>query len=184
MLVPDDKSSTVDRSVQPWVLVVLGIALCAAWGAAIWAVPHLHADPTLRTAARFVHLAALIIGFGAVLAVDWLAMLWLCRQRTLADLLQLTKAVNLPIWFALAGLVLSGLILRPDLSAWPTRIKLVLVLVIGLNGLYAFALRPHLDRHHHRPVPRRLLLRAGTVAAISQAAWWSATIIGFLNSHH
>ena len=85
------------------------------------------------------------------------------------------------IWDGLTGLTVSGLLLHPNLASWPTRIKLGIVLVVGLNGLCAHHLTPRLA---NPPAPRPLLIRAATCAAISQTGWWSATVIGFLNAHH
>lgn len=166
-----------------WAPIALGVLMCLGWAAVIWAVPHLHADPVLHAVARFAHLAALLVGFGAVLTVDWLGLSWLLGRHPLTDMLRLAQNAAMPIWAGLAGLTLSGLLLHPNLASWPTRIKLGLVLVIGLNGLYAHHLAPRLQAVADA-VPRALMLRAATCAAISQAGWWSATLIGFLNAHH
>ena len=165
----------------PWAPIALGILMCLGWGAVVWAVPHLRADPALHTVARFAHLAALLVGFGAVLTIDWLGLRWLLGYRPLADVLRLAQATAVPIWAGLAGLTVSGLLLHPDLASWPTRIKLGIVLVVGLNGLCAHHVTSRLG---DTPAPRSVLIRAATCAAISQAGWWSATIIGFLNAHH
>lgn len=169
------------EALRRWTAIALGILMCLGWGAVIWVVPHLHADPVLHTVARFAHLAALLIGFGAVLTIDWLGLRWLLGHRPLSDVLRLAQATAVPIWAGLTGLTVSGLLLHPDLASWPTRIKLGIVLVIGLNGLYAHHLAPRLAGP---PASRSLLIRAATCAAISQTGWWSATIIGFLNAHH
>ncbi|MGW8554926.1 hypothetical protein [Streptomyces tubercidicus] len=169
----------------PWALVALGVVACAVLAAACWTASHVHADPPLQAAARFLHLAALVVGLGAVLAVDWLALLWLLGRRRLSDALQTACALHTPIWLGLGGLVLSGLFLRPDLSSPLTLVKLGLVLAVMLNGLYAHWLGQRLRHVQERPgrVPRRLLVQTGIAAAISQGGWWGASVIGFLNGH-
>ena len=164
-----------------WVLAVLGVAAGAVLGGAVWAATHLQVDPALRTGALFVHLSSLIISFGAVLAVDWFALLWLLGRQSLTDLSKVSAAAHLPIWLGLLGLVLSGALLRPDLSQPLTWLKLVLVLLVTLNGLRAYAIGEQLARYPAGIVPYRLLRRAGGTAAVSQLGWWGATIIGFLN---
>ncbi|MGP4001589.1 hypothetical protein [Streptomyces sp. 8N706] len=144
---------------------------------------HLHADPALQLAARFLHVVALIVGLGAVLAVDWFAVLWLLGRRRLADVLQTACGLQVPIWLGLAGLVVSGLFLHPDLTSPLTLVKLGLVLAITLNGLYAHWLGQCLDRcRDDARVPRHLLVQSGVAATVSQLGWWGATLIGFLNS--
>lgn len=163
-----------------WVLIALGVLMCLGWGAVIWTVPHLYVDPVLHEVARFLHLVALLVGFGAVLTVDWLGLRWLLGHRPLSEVLGLARTAAVPIWSGLTGLTVSGLLLHPDLESWPTRIKLGIVLVIGLNGLYAHHVTPQLTD----PTPSRgLLVRAASCAALSQAGWWSATTIGFVNAH-
>lgn len=135
----------------------------------------------LRTGALFVHLSSLIISFGAVLAVDWFALLWLLGRQSLVDLTKLSAAAHLPIWLGLLGLVLSGALLRPDLSQPLTWLKLTLVLLVTLNGLRAHAIGEQLARFQAGTVPYWLLRRAGGATAVSQLGWWGATVIGFLN---
>lgn len=164
-----------------WGLILLGVGAGAVLGAAVWAATHLQADPALHTGALFVHLIALVVSFGAVIAVDWFALLWLLGRRSLADLTQVTAAAHLPIWLGLLGLVLSGALLRPDLGQPLTWLKLGLVLLVTLNGLHALAIEGRLARFRTGTVPYRLLRQAMGAAAVSQLGWWGATIIGFLN---
>lgn len=172
----------VPRRLPRSVLAGLGLAAGAVLGGAVWAATHLHADPALRTGALFVHLICLVVSFGAVLAVDWFALLWLLGRQSLVDLTKVGAAAHLPIWLGLLGLVLSGALLRPDLSQPLTWLKLVLVLVVTLNGLRAYAIGDQLARFPAVPVPYWLLRRAMGAAAVSQLGWWGATVIGFLNA--
>lgn len=172
-------ADSMNGATPRWVLIALAVLLCLGWGAVIWAVPHLHTDPVMHEVARFMHVAALLVGFGAVLSLDWLGLCCLLGRRSLSDVLDLAESLAVPIWAGLAGLSVSGLLLHPDLTSWPTRVKLGIVLVIGLNGLYARNLVPQLAD----PPSRSHLVRASVCLVVSQAGWWSTTIIGMLNAH-
>jgi len=88
------------------------------------------------------------------------------------------------MWPRLLVLVASGMLLGPNLLLTRTVIKLVLVLVAALNGMWAHGLSRQLAAHPEdetaRPVDQRLLLKVMAAGAISQTAWWGATLIGFL----
>ncbi|MFG2287694.1 hypothetical protein ACGFOU_16745 [Streptomyces sp. NPDC048595] len=103
-------------------------------------------------------------------------------RRRLADVLHTANTLQLPIWAGLAGLVVTGLFLRPDLASPLTQVKLGPVLAITLNGLYAHWLGQRLEQYRDAEAPRRLLIRAGAVATGSQLGWWGASLLGFLNS--
>lgn len=165
-----------------WMMVVLGAVATTVLGGVVWAADHLQPDHALLTGALFVHLAALVVGFGAVLAVDWVALLWLLGRRSLDELMTVAVAAQLPIWLGLVGLVLSGALCRPDLSSGLTWIKLGLVLLVTLNGLHVYAIGERLLGLSGGAVPASLLRRAGSAAALSQVGWWGAMIIGFVNA--
>ncbi|OAR26453.1 hypothetical protein A8W25_08150 [Streptomyces sp. ERV7] len=150
----------------------------------MWIALHLKADATLHTAALFVHLASLILGFGAVLAVDYYGALWLRGRKTLREVLDFTGPLHVPVWLGLGGLLFSGAFLHPDLGSPLTCLKLVLVLVLSLNGVQASALHRRLAAVDGGPVGPSLLIRSAVTAAVSQGAWWGAVVIGFLNSRH
>ncbi|MGI5404650.1 hypothetical protein ACQEVG_35365 [Streptomyces sp. CA-135486] len=160
------------------------LAVCAGWAASTWVAVHLRADAALHTAALFVHLASLVLGFGAVLAVDYYGALWLGGRKTLREVLDFTAPLHTLVWAGLIGLIGSGALLHPDLGSPLTCVKLCLVLVIALNGVQAGALHRRLAALDCRPVSRSLLLRGAATASLSQVAWWGALVIGFLNSRH
>jgi hypothetical protein len=170
---PAALSRTVWARYTAAALVVAGVTAGCMWTAA-----RVTAPPPVHAFALFIHLAALITGFGAVLAVDWTALLWLVRRRSMSQVLDTAASVAIPIWVGYAGLVGTGMLLHPDPSAPWTRVTLALVVVIGVNGIAAALV------HHamlHRPLPATV---AGAVCAtVSQGAWWSATAIGFVNAH-
>ncbi|MFD7323303.1 hypothetical protein ACFV9D_19765 [Streptomyces sp. NPDC059875] len=182
--IPVDRTGSkgAARPTPVWQLAVLGVVSSAFISGACWMSGHVHADATLQTAARFFHVAALIVGLGSVLAVDWFAVLWLLGRRRLSDILNTACTLQVPIWLGLAGLVVTGLFLRPNLQSPLTLLKLGLVLAVTVNGLYAHWLGQRLERHQDGQVPRHLLIQSGVAATVSQTGWWGATLIGYLNS--
>ncbi|MFG2982098.1 hypothetical protein ACGFYQ_12705 [Streptomyces sp. NPDC048258] len=158
------------------------LAVSAGWGASIWVALHLRADAALHTVALFVHLASLVIGFGAVLVIDYYGVLWLSGRKSLRDVVEYAAPLHLPVWAGLAGLIASGAFLHPDLSSPLTCVKLGLVLLLALNGVQAGVLHRRLAALDGRPATRALLMRGAATATVSQAAWWGAVAIGFLNS--
>ncbi|MEX0172301.1 hypothetical protein [Streptomyces sp. LMG1-1-1.1] len=173
---------TAQELTPSWLLTALGLAATAGIATACWTAGHVHADASLLTVARFLHVAFLVVGLGSVLAVDWFAVLWLTGRRPLAGVLDTAVALQTPIWAGLGGLVVSGLFLRPDLHSPLTLVKLGLVVAVTVNGLWAHRLGQLLDAHRTSTVPRRLLVRSGLAATVSQTGWWGACLIGFLNS--
>ncbi len=155
-----------------------------AWLVVIAIAATTRAPWPLQRGALFLHIAALIGGFGAVLAVDLHGVLWLIGQRRLGDLLKITSALQPLIWGGLLVLVASGLLLRPNVALLRTQIKLVLVLVATLNGLWAHHLHNELKANRSEAtaplVDQRLLFKVMAAGAISQVAWWGSTLIGFL----
>jgi len=158
--------------------VATGLALTGLGVGAVWTAGHIAPDAALHDAALFVHLACLVVGFGAVLTVDWVALLWVARRCELRDVLRQAGNVHVPIWTGYAGLAVSGVMLEPDVTSPMTQAKLAMVLVIGWNGLLAMWLHGRLTEN---PLCFRLWISALT-ATLSQAAWWGAMLIGFLNA--
>ena len=158
--------------------VATGLALTGAGAAAVWMAGHVAPDAVLHEVALFAHLACLVLGFGAVLTVDWLALLWLLGRCELSDVLHQAGRVTVPIWAGYGGLVLSGVLLSPDLTSPVTVAKLALVLLIGWNGILATWLHSRLIEDAGRFSFR---VSAG-FAAVSQLGWWGAMVIGFTNS--
>jgi hypothetical protein len=145
-------------------------------------VPHVHIGADLRQVALFAHLAALVLGFGAVLTLDRVGLMWMLRRQTLTTLARVAQVVHTPIWLGLAGLTLSGVLLAPNTGAPLTVVKLLAVLVVALNGLAAAKVQERLLARDGATPSRRLLATSVLIASISQAGWWTATIVGFLNA--
>jgi hypothetical protein len=176
---PTVRSHRLRRRVPPY---LLGLALLAAWGVMFVAAPHVRPAPGVRELALFVHLAALVLGFGAVLTLDWVGLMWMLGRHDLMTLVRVAQVVHTPVWVGLGALTLSGVFLTPDTSAPLTVVKLVAVLAVALNGLGAAAVQRRMLALDGAPPPLRLLLVAVTVATVSQVGWWTATLVGFLNA--
>jgi len=166
-----------------WVFIVSACAACGVLGAAVWMSTRLHPDPTMRNIALFVHLACLVLGFGAVLAADYFIVLWLARRATLAEAVHVTTRLHWPIWAGLLGLVISGTLLGPSLSAAMTQVKLVFVAVLILNGLQAAILSRRV-KASTGTMGIRLLTWGAMTATLSQVCWWGSAWIGFWNAIH
>ncbi|GJF30879.1 hypothetical protein KNE206_35790 [Kitasatospora sp. NE20-6] len=158
--------------------------LCALWAGSAWTAGQVHVRPALHTVALFVHLVSLVAGFGAVLAIDYLGALWLLGRRTLRQVVEATAPLHVPVWAGLAGLTASGILLEPRLESGLTQVKLVLVLLIALNGVQAGTLHRRLQEQGGARPPRRLLVRGACSALVSQIGWWGALGIGFWNTRH
>ncbi|MGI5139222.1 hypothetical protein [Streptomyces sp. CA-106110] len=165
-----------------WTVGAAALAACLALSACAWISLHLRVDAALHSAALFVHLASLVLGFGAVLVADYYALLCLTGRCTLRDALNSTAHLHIPIWTGLAGLVASGVMLHPDLGSTLTRIKLGLVLVLTLNGLQTGLLNRRMTQQGTAALTPRLLARGAATALVSQVCWWGAVVIGFRNS--
>ncbi|MFE5772708.1 hypothetical protein ACFQ7O_30610 [Streptomyces sp. NPDC056485] len=68
-------------------------------------------DESIHTAALFVHLASLVLGFGAVLSANYHGLLWATWRAPLTELVPAVSPPHLPIWAGVGGLVVSGLML-------------------------------------------------------------------------
>jgi hypothetical protein len=145
------------------------------WLLVLAAGPHQQLTGSAHDIALFVHLGSVVIGFGPVLLVDWFGFLWLVGRRSFADVVRTAQGAHTPTWAGFAGLLASGLFL--GLPAGP---KAFAVLIIGLNGVYAGILLKELKRHADPPT--FLLIRSAAATLISQAAWWTALVLGYLSS--
>lgn len=157
-------------------------AITVVWVAVVWTAPHIQVSAEVHRLALFCHLAALVVGFGAVLAMDWLGLQWMLRRLDLPTLLRTTHNAHLLVWLGLAGLVASGALLGPNTGATLTRIKLVAVLAVALNGLCVGRLQQRLAAYTESRPPWTVLACGGLAALVSQAGWWTATAVGFLST--
>lgn len=163
---------------------VAALGVTALWLGVVYLAPRIDVGHDLRTAALFGHLAALVLGFGAVLSVEWVGLLWLLRRRPLAAVLDAARTAHLPIWLGMGGLAGTGVLLHPDVTAPLTQAKLLAVLVIALNGVYAGRLEQRLATVEGNRLPPGVVMRLAGATGLSQLCWWAATIIGFINARH
>jgi hypothetical protein len=144
-------------------------------------------EPRVARVALFIHLVSMAIGFGAVIVIDIYGLLWLAGRRTLVELVDLDTAAHTVIAVGVGGLLASGIALQPDLTAPLARFKMLLVLVLMLNGLAAqrflIGLRKRLPPGTRgASIPWAAFQRGLAAALVSQASWWGAIAIGFITN--
>jgi hypothetical protein len=163
--------------------MVIAVNVVLAWGAVVWLAPLVNVSPALHRLALFGHLTALVVGFGAVLTIDWFGLLLITGRRSLAVALHTARGAQALVWLGLIGLLITGVLLEPDIASQTVMVKLLAVLVVALNGVY-------LDGLTHRvpaqtdSLPRSMYVRIGASLLISQIGWWTATVIGYINTTH
>ncbi|GAA2033011.1 hypothetical protein GCM10009819_16350 [Agromyces tropicus] len=161
-------------------------AVTLAWALTLVLGAILSPPELVHDIALFVHLASLVVGLGAVLMIEWNAALWATGWSTVRELRQADRTMILPVWIGLGGLLVSGALLSPDLTAPATLLKLGAVLVLSLNGVALTKWTSDLARlparATFRSLPRRAKFGFVASAVISQLAWWTAVLIGLLNT--
>ncbi len=136
--------------------------------------------------ALFIHLVSLIVGFGAVLVVDTFGLLMILEKIPLSLLKKTARITQRLIWAGWVGMVISGinLILLKGYVDNLTRIKLFLVLMIGVNGIFLHLIKKALSGFENKKdVPNVWRFRIALSSAISQTGWWGAILIGFVHRH-
>lgn len=167
-------------------LVLLGMLCSAGWLVSVLVGHFVDCGPELHRIGLAVHILALVLSFGTILVVDWLGLLWLLGKVEIHASGKLEAAAKPLIWGGLALLLTSGALIDPDLTNPVTVVKLVAVLVLMLNGLsiapalhQLLALPPHT---RFSELTRGLRLRLMIALTVSQACWWTAVLIGLINS--
>jgi hypothetical protein len=164
------------------------LAVTGAWAVAVVAAAIFPLeDPQVARAALFIHLMSMAVGFGAVIMIDVYGLLWLFGHRTLTELVDLDTAAHTVIAVAVGGLLASGIALQPDLGTLMAKFKMLLVLVLMLNGLAAQRMLRRFRRTLPSTtsgdrIPWAAFQRGLAAALISQASWWGAIAIGFITS--
>ncbi len=166
-----NRATVVLAVAAPTLLLVLTSVVLANWAA----LDH------GRALLLLAHLACLIVGFGAVLTVDYTAARDLLLHRSFGHAVRLAGRLDIPIWLGYAGLVGTGVLLHPTYTDGGTQLKLAMVAAVGLNGAYVIRLRRQLAACGETP-PALLVIRGGLAATVSQCAWWGAALIGFLHN--
>jgi hypothetical protein len=143
-------------------------------------------DTTLFFVVLFGHLASLVVAFGAVLVVDVFGLLWMVRKKTLSEVFRVAGVTQALIWIGWFGLVATGipLLIMKGLVDQLTLLKIFLVAMVGLNGLFLDRIKKAGEKVPDGTAPPAgLIFRMGLATAISQLGWWGATIIGFYHRH-
>jgi hypothetical protein len=181
----DNRIRTISR-MQAIRLFLLGLLCTAGWVASVLVGFCVDCGPELHRIGLAVHILALVLSFGTILVVDWLGLLWLMGKVQIHESPKLEAAAKPLIWGGLALLLASGALIQPDLTNPVTVIKLVCVLALMLNGL---SIAPAMHRMFALPpetrfseLGRRLRNRLLVALTISQACWWTAVLIGLINS--
>jgi len=183
---PHSVKTRVGRKHQRLQLVLLGALCTAGWAASLLVGHFVDYGPELHRIGLAVHIIALVLSFGTILVVDWLGLLWLLGKVQMHESGKLEAAAKPLIWGGLALLLVSGSLIDPDLANPVTVVKLVCVLVLMLNGL---SIAPAMHQLLALPactrfgeLGRRLRTRLLVALSISQACWWTAVLIGLINS--
>jgi hypothetical protein len=157
-------------------LIVVSVLIVGA----VFVSSRVQIPPMLHSIALFAHLASLIVGFGSVVGVDYFGLLWFLRRIPLETMLLQADRMSPLIWLGLGGLIVSGSVMEPQLGASLTLITMGCVVGIGMVGVLALSTKRTMMRQMPR-VSSSVLKRGLLLAATSQALWWSAVLIGFLN---
>ncbi len=135
--------------------------------------------------ALFVHLVGVVLGFGTVMFVDIVGALWVLRRATAKHLLWATGIGQKIIWSSVGLLIASGIFLIPPEPSLRTKLKLLAVLILIINGFFLDRIRKQLGEFQESDfwkLPRGFQIKSVVAITLSQLMWWTAVIIGFLNS--
>ncbi|MFE4834777.1 hypothetical protein ACFRAU_08845 [Arthrobacter sp. NPDC056691] len=167
-------------------LFLLGILCTAGWLASVLVGHFVEFGPVLHRIGLAGHILALVLAFGTILVVDWLGLLWLLGKVHMHASPKLERATKPLIWGGLALLLASGALIHPDITNPVTAVKLGCVLILMLNGL---SIAPAMHKMFALPrdtsfseLGSRLRTRLLIALSISQACWWTAVLIGLVNS--
>lgn len=135
----------------------------------------------------FGHLIGLVIGFGSVIVIDSFGLLWVLKMWGM-DLSLVRRVATITqrlIWVGFVLLLATGipmLVIKGSVSDL-TKLKLFLVLMLGLNGVFLHFIKKSLDAlgENITDVPARIHFRISLASTISQLGWWGAALLGFLN---
>ncbi len=140
----------------------------------------------VRTPALLIHLVGVIVGLGAAVVLETTGLLWALRKVTLNDLLRAEKIISPLAWLGILALLASGALLQPDLTQPLTALKMTAVTIAALNGVAMRRMTRELSRLPHdipfSRLPRGVRIWSLWSATVSQLSWWTAVIIGMLNT--
>jgi len=142
-------------------------------------------DIELNHILLFIHLVSLVMGFGAVMVIDTFGLLWLLKKVKLSFVQQVANTTQPLIWIGWSLLVITGIpliVMKGGVSGL-SMIKIFAVLLLGVNGVYLHIIKKSMDNINDNSVmPSLAKFRITLASFISQAGWWTAIVIGFLNN--
>lgn len=172
--------STRQRRALAYSAVLLGMSVSLLLSSALEPPRWVHLG------ALVVHLGAVIVGLGGAVLLELIGLQWMTGRRSLDEVLRTAQTVTPVAWTAIVGLLASGAFLSPDLGDPLTVVKMVAVLVVALNGVAMTRMTAALGRMPARTpfpaLPGRVQVWCVWTAVVSQSAWWTAVIIGMLNT--
>lgn len=134
----------------------------------------------------FVHLVGFALGFGAVMLVDAVGLLWVFRKAKAEQLGWLSGVAQKIIWSSVAIQIVTGsMLLDPEYITIRTKVKLAAVLILAINGVVLDRLRKKMLSYKQDDfwkLPHVFQLGSVVAIGLSQLCWWAATIIGFISS--
>jgi hypothetical protein len=134
----------------------------------------------------FVHLSGLVLGFGSVLVTDLYGLLWIRDRVRFPEVTRLSGVTATFIWVGWGLMVAAGIplaFLKGEIDNLMI-VKLSFVAIIGLNGIALHVLQKKVRGYDEgEDVPTITLFRLALALFVSQLAWWSAMLIGFLHRH-
>ena len=133
----------------------------------------------------FVHLLSLVIAYGSVMFVDFYGLLWALNKKTKTKMIEVSTTAQVLIWSGLAGLLVSGKFLLPNMSKPLTQLKMFLVLIIICNGVNLHLVQKAMQSEKLEQfwqLPKKLIFWSIVSITLSQLAWLGACIIGFINT--
>ncbi len=173
------QSSRHRRAIGYWIVLI-------SWLLSLFLGGSLDEGGTPRWAWLVAHLGLLVVGLGAAVMVEYSGFLWAIGRGTLGELRETERRLAVPAWIGFAGLLVTGVFLAPDLTSPATALKLAAVLLIGLNGVALGRLALELGRLPasipFRRAPMQVRAWCFVSGATSQLAWWSAVLVGTLNT--
>lgn len=134
----------------------------------------------------FIHLIGFALGFGAVMLVDTVGLLWVFRKVKAEQLGWISGIAQKIIWSSVVIQIVTGsMLLEPEYITARTKIKLAAVLILVINGVVLDWVRKQMLSYKQDDfwkLPRAFQLGSVIAIGLSQLCWWAATIIGFISS--
>lgn len=183
-------SSLEGQSPRPWASAMRHVqwrwhaAVTAVWALVLALSPFAELSGLGHDLALGAHLLGMVVGFGAVLLVDWHGLVWLSGLRTFRDSLRIGEAAHPLVWMGLLLVLVSGTFLGPVLSQPSTWVKQLAVLALVNNGVAVRRLGARLSLltpriHSLTELPRRHRIAMVLSLTTSQIGWWTSAIVGF-----